>query len=382
MLRGKKSITLIGFILVLLLGGCGNPGETVSTEGTVEKASEQSEVNGLNGVSTQILGEDIVLKEQDDSWQDNTLDDWQAVVNAPIKDQYMEGRGIFFINGEGAVRYGSHRLEASKGMSSTIAKMNHTGDIVCREFAINEKEGSRSAFDVGPVAGGKGVVLWQCEQDETHAFVMMRFLRLDENCEIEDGFEWNTPYLSQVESVVGDSKGYYHVVDMDISTGCHYCVISPDGDIVLKVLFPLYSQMKLCITEDGRVLVLADDINEQGTSSWWKTYEADIENGMLVEHSKISTWFIDQNIKRAFSHMGQLIPYLVSKNERELFFCCDEGLYLCDAQDKEIKLLYKWEEHDISPRQIYCIYAKDNETIEVIYKDAEGDKYLLLKPTT
>ena len=116
-----KKITFLAvcFTITLVMAACGRAGTSVSAPSDIPK--EQIKDNSDVPENYEFLGE-VEL-----AWKDNSLDDWQAVINLPLKELKADGEQLggairYFAGEGGAVRFKNHLVGSYKKTGAELAE--------------------------------------------------------------------------------------------------------------------------------------------------------------------------------------------------------------------------------------------------------------------
>lgn len=67
---------------------------------------------------------------------------------------------------------------------------------------------------------------------------------------------------------------------------------------------------------------------------------------------------------------------------RNVLYADDTGVYLCDVNFKNSECLYLWSNHGISILEVEDIRQYGDGTVGVFFMEDEGDRFVILEPTT
>lgn len=375
----KRAIRCLcgSFLLCLLLSGCGRISETTE-EGTDISVSSGESHSYEFLEDKNPVGRDDSYEEMELAWKDNSLDDWQAAMNLTVKEVKADGEQIggavrYFVGEGGAVRFKNHLVGSYKKNWSGASGINAQGAEFAETIAPDADLVGMQADLLGPVAGGTGYVAYRDEYDDNYDITGQCYYVLDEAFHKIRSVSAKEPFDVPLTDIAGDSRGNFHILLRNGSEGCSYVVLSQDGERVVETTG---SYEGLRILEDGRVFACEEVMNDNKTEGQ-RLLEADPEKGTLKEVAAFSLQTIIDETKAV-----EYAPSIVTaKSETELVWCGKEGVYLCNAQGKETRMAYRWDNHGIVPREVMDVYAKTDGTIGLVYKDGDGIRYLQLKPT-
>lgn len=367
MFRGKKAFIHIVLAATILLGGC-------------QVKEEATEGRTIQNTPAPEPGNYEFLGEVELAWKDNSLDDWQAVINLPLKELKADGEQLggairYFAGEGGAVRFKNHLVGSYKKNWSGVSGINVMGE----EFAEtitpdSDREGMQIDL-LGPIAGENGYVAYWDERDENDEITGQWFYELSENYKKVWGIQAKDLFHVALTDIAGDNKGNYHVLlQEDGADDISYSILSHEGEKVFETTGSFSHGLRAL--EDGRVVVCEEVANDNKLEGQ-RLLEADIEKGILEEIASLSLY----NVMNETAATEFMPLFVTAKGEHELVWCGKEGLYLCNTQGGETQLAYRWSSHGIALQEVKDVCAMANGTIGVIYKDTEGVSYLLLKPT-
>lgn len=357
----KKTVSYIIFtaMLILQLGGCG-------TEETGPEETEPAYTGTLDGQAVMDLAA-----------QDNSLDAYSAVVNAPLRVEQPKGA----INGGGERIF----LEASR---ACFFKKHLFEDVDCWDeiaFVTSEGEAGSAHFsweeqlwDVAPVAGtdhyatfdrerkgdGESYRYFLTERDEDHK--PLREIPLD-FLDGADLFEALPVYYALERS------GAVHMVWYSGEGRMYqYKLVSPEGESLAEYdqtgfseLVPLY---------DGRVAfsvsVEIEDEERPGFSQKTLYYMDAGAGGPLLLSDP--TTLLNEDY----------IHYITLFDDSTLLYANYNGVYRSGLSGEDPELLYRWENHGIIMPLVRAMQADGEGRVSLIYQNSGGDAcYLCLEPT-
>ena len=367
MSRLKYEITGIFFAMTLLLGGCQGKNEPmdITADSTDSSSYESTKFEFV---------EDVEL-----DWKDNSLDDWQAVINLPMEEVKAEGEQfggrMTYVVGEcGAVRFKNHLIGSYKKDWSGVNGITSLGEKFSKKITIDPEYVGMQIDLLGSVSGKKGYVASRDVYDEEYNVIGRWFYELDEN--FEKIHEFYVEHLTQEDltTIMGDGKGSIHLIYMEVPPNTYkYVILSCEG----KVVFESSGNYREGLRAFGEGRVAACEIVTEGSTMVGKLMEADLDKGILTEIGSLSAASFYNETDGRETRSYSVTP----QNTKELIWCGNEGLYTCNSNGEETRMIYRWTNHGISIQGVADMYAAEDGMIEIIYKDDEGMKFLLLKPT-
>lgn len=379
MLRMRLFAGLFACLLGLgLLAGCA---------GKNEQDQENAEGKGGRQKGGSVSIEDIdfsFLAEEEGVWKDNSLDDWQAVINQKVEPILLEGEDEFSFGnriGEGGfLFFSNHVVYANDGTESQyqwsgVNGIRATGEEFSLKLELDPDLESGPTSDLmeangytfGVISGEKGYVAVKSLLQDGK-ICGHRFYGLDEDLhelwrkELEDE-------SFSIVSVMGDEKGNIHLLLREDAL-LRYVIYSPEWERIFdqreKLDAGFYSM------ENGGVIVRRMGLQEHTID--YIFYQADLETGEL---RKLTTFN-----SAKFQTKAEMFPLDVTmRNAEEVVWCGSEGVYFTNERTGEESLVYKWGNHGISPNQVLTMAVLKEGWIGILYNDVEGMNYLLLKPT-
>lgn len=370
----KAGSFLLGISIMmtaLFLGGC--QGKREGALGTEEAANASMAENAA---------EYEFLEMEEVIWKDNTLDDLQAVWNLPVEKVKAEGEQIggtekYAAGYGGMVRFKNHLVGNYKKDWSGVNGIKASGEKYSEPIAVEPEVVGRQIDLLGVISGKDGYVAYRDELDENYDVMGRWFYELNADFEKEWGIYIEEPSSVEVSTIMGDKEGNFHIIFRGEQNGNFiYRILSGDGTKLFEAAGNFSRGLRAF--GDGRVAVLEEVIDE-GRLEGQKLLEADLSKGKLTEIGLLSM----QNVCEATGGTDLLQPYFTCYcyGKEQFLWCGKEGVYLCDSEGKDSRLAYRWSNHGISLQAVYDVYSYEDGNVGVVYQDAEGINYLLLKPT-
>jgi len=364
--RGKRM--LVGVILAsLILCGCqGKDGSTDEWLFPVNTFSGES-------VEYEFLG-DVNLE-----WKDNSLDDWQAVTNLPMEEvkangEQAGGRMSFFACEHGAVRFKNHLL-GYKNSWSGASGITPEGEEFSERITVDSERIGMQVDLLGPVSGRNGFVAFADDYDEEDNLIGQRFYELNDKFEVINSFETKL-FQEDPLAIMGDGRGNIHLTYAERAfDGQKYVILSSNGEVVFEALGDFDGGFRAF--GDGQVAACGI-IKAGALAEGFRFLEANLGKGDFTEIGSLRA----SNVLSGTDISEKMIKFATPVNEREIVWCGNEGVYLCNAQGEKTRIAYHFSSHGITLQAVADVHAKEDGTIAILYQDAEGMNYLLLKPTT
>ena len=364
--RGKRM--LAGVVLAsLILWGC------QGKKGSVDESSLPVSLSSGEAVEYDFLG-DVNLE-----WKDNSLDDWQAVTNLPVEEvkangEQAGGRTSFFVCEGGAVRFKNHLL-GYKNSWSGASGITPEGEKFSEKITADPQRVGIQADLLGPVSGRDGYVAFVNDYDDEDNLIGQRFYELSGKYEVIRSFETSL-FGEDPLAIMGDGSGNVHLTYAEGAfESQRYVMLSPEGEII----FEAHGDFRGGFRAFGDGRVAACEVLKAGASAeGFRFVEANPEKGTLTEIGCLRA----ENVLSEIEISEKMILFATPISEREMVWCGNEGLWLCNAQGEETRLAYRFSSHGITLQAVADAYAKEDGTIAILYQDADGMNFLLLKPTS
>ena len=373
----SQKILNVAFLVTLLLAGCAGK----------EGASQETLTQGNS--SSREAASYVFLEDAEPEWKDNSQDDWQAAINAPLKELKVEGersggRKACLVGEGGAVWFKNHIMGSHKTDWSGVSGISIEGmEFAEKPIVDPEREGMQMEY-LGIISGKRGYVTYVKEYDDEYNVKARRFYELDESFRKVGEFLTQIPMRQEPIDIMGDGEGNIHLTYRgDEDNGLKYAIFSKEGRLVFEISGNFG---RLRAFGNGRVAVC--EVMGEGSltkeapfvATGERIVTANLETGTLMELGMLS-----YETLRSETKMRETTPFCITPlNEEELAWCGKEGLYVCNARGEETRMAYRWSNHGIVINQVMGvtgIYVGVNETIALLYNDNNGINYLLLKPT-
>lgn len=320
------------------------------------------------------------LEDVDLAWKDNTLDDWQAVINQPIKEVKAEGEqyggDLRYIACEGgAVRFKNHLVSSYLDCWSGVSGVNLSGEEFSIKPVVDAQRTGTQIDLLGAKSGNESYVACKCELDENNRVKGLWLYHLDKSFETVQSMYADISLSEFPKDVYGDGEGNFHVISHDSEAGSYrYFILSPDGEVI----FEAFGGFSKGFREFGGGRVAAcEEITENYRCVGQRLLEADFEKGTLSVIGRFDLTTLYQEMNASVTEQGFVTPV----SEKEMLWCGKGGIYLCNAEGGDARMAYCFANHGIAPEEIRGAYAKEDGTFLILYKDSDGMNFLLLKPT-
>lgn len=361
----RRLIVNLTLLNVLLLGGCHN---------------ENGQMTTINE-HTRIESSYEFIDDENLVWEDNGLDEWQAVVNVQVKEPKADGELLggsmtCFVCEGGAARFKNHILGSSKTDWSGVNGVTASGVEFSKEITVGSDRGSMQVDYLGPISGEKGYVAFANEYDEENNVTGNSFYILDADFKKTREIMTQIPVTGAPTAMMGDALGNIHVIYRDKEADCsRYDIFSHTGERVFETRG---DYVGLRMFGSGQVAACEEIITGNSVEGE-RMVMVDLEKELLIEIGALNNKVI-----RDETNMKEYSPYYMTVvSENGLAWCGREGLYLCDSKGENTKLAYRWSNHGMVMSQwsVLGLYAKGNDSIAILYRDDGGLRYALLKQT-
>ena len=364
-LRGKRITVCLILALIMLINGC--QGKTDTTMGQIDTKGKT--------VMEEMTYE--TLEDIDLAWKDNTLDDWHAVINQPLKEIKEDGEQyggmLKFVTCEGGgIRFKTHLFSVNKKSWSGVNGIRTDGEEFSVTMEVDQDRVGTQIDLLGPVSGKEAYVACKCFLDEENKISGLWFYELNDAFEKTKEVYLELSLASFPEDLAGDQQGNYHMICKEVETDSNiYIIVSSEGEILFEAGGNFHGLREY---GEGQIAV-CEDVTEGGVGK--RLLKADIEKGIISEIGKLNLLTAYAETKMS----GMIIYFLTLKNEKEMVWFGSEGAYFCDQKGEGTRMAYRWADHGMEVQDVRDAYAREDGTIAVIYKDKEGMNYLLLTPT-
>lgn len=394
-MNGKKRICKAGAICLaaaFLLGSCHVKGKEPAEPTQSGEANAETEFFFLEEVNasdeTKPSESEKPLEEGYESeteirygdwltaWNDNTTDDYQAVMKQPLKKIKVEGdlsgAGAVFVCENGCARQGMHTFSSYKEDWSGANGITADGREYEIKIMVDPERVGRQIDLLAPISGRDGYVASFSERGANGKQIKYWFYVLDANYQVIRSVQANMAEGRQIDRLLGDGEGNFHVICEDKSKKA-YAVISPEGEVLFeKEVTAVVSELRAF--GGGRVLLEETENGQQAAVI--RQGEANLGTGTFSELPV----FQDETIKKK---MAEYVYFVMPIDEWRLVWCAKEGILSYDSTSKELKTLYRWSNHGIVPNWVNDLTITNEGSIEMLYVDENEDglSYLKLEPT-
>lgn len=208
--KERKGIiyVLTSMMLLMLLSSC-----------RIESKGEEGQTTSIDA-SSKAETEYVFLEDEGIKWKDNSLDDWQAAMNLPIKEIKAEGEmagGILkYIACEaGAVRFKTHLLSKHEKSWSGVSGINDSGEEFSVEIKVDLERLGTQVDLLGPVSGEKAYVAINCLRNEEGKVIGFWLYRLGINYEKLRDVWIDISMDEGPADLSGDAEGNWHLIFYD-----------------------------------------------------------------------------------------------------------------------------------------------------------------------
>ena len=362
----------------MILAGCGEKEMDVSGDGIsdVKESLSTNEFQFLDEVD-KTLQESMSDGDEriDNPWVDNALDDFSAVINLPI-DNVKKTAGEISVGGRkfvceaGFVQHEEHRFQDSRKSWDQTNRISLDGKKYAFEIEAEPDREGLQVMDLGPISGRNGYVACFFEYNEDNKPSNYCFYELDENFRKTKSIQTDLVTDQGLTYLMGDANGYYHVIYRSQSGKNQYVIVSAEGKRIFER--QVGERAELHAFDKGRVCLC--EIDASDLASQRKFYEVKSDGGGFTELAVSK----NENLRKKME--GYLLA-ATPLDDYRMAWCARDAVYVYDTREKEAQAVYKWSNHGISPIMAECMTVTVDGFIEILYKDASGLNYILLKPT-
>lgn len=312
--------------------------------------------------------------------RDNTLDAYSAVVNEVLEVEHPAN----------AISGGGGAMFFSEGKGHFMKKHLFANPKECwDEIAITDEEGNRKSIrlDVPTQVVTAGAVIgsdhflyqtYTLDEDEKlrwhvmetdESLTVIRDIPLD----CIDSENWFI-----LDNLVMDSAGNLHFILAEATYSentekpvYQYMVITKEGELLFSVSEkPDWRYISLLTLANGKIVLVEEEHLEGEVITYDRNYLCyDAESG---ECELLFALQCDYKTPTAMTLW----------DEETILYANNNGLYQCDLNMENVKLLYLFRNHGISTAEVYELQAFSDGSLQVIYRDQNDVlNFLRLVPT-
>ncbi len=358
----RRSISRILLVcgLVCIIGclcGCGNEGEGTATDITSEENMVQ--------IKQEESGEQTLDALAIEQWskKDNSKDVYSAYLHTRIRTTGLEA-GLYW---SCSYQYALSESQVYLVKENVAGPENHWQEIVyCsqeEELSYERREVSNRISAAGTVVGKDTYLTLENKYNEamdTRQYVVKEW---DVQNQLVQSIPIDLSGMNIHTYLLMDELGQIHVGRVNPEDD-RYLVFSPTGELLLEYIFEGYRFQQLFPMLDGRVACLVEEGKEKCL------LYIDTETG---EETVVNT-FKDKLAK----DYAQIIYWV----EDTLLYADNTGVYQCNLQGEEPKVLYSWKNHGVVSSSVCALKRLSEDRIAILYEWNEEYYYLCLKPTT
>lgn len=363
----KEKIALIlVFVCFLMLGGCIGKSDKTNNYEKAQNSKQQETIDYQ------------FLEYNDSPWEDNKVDELHAVINLPIKKVAAEGelnggKANNFVGECGCVRFKNHIYNFYKDGWSGVNGVTIEGEEFSGKVEVDPEhaDAGNQIFELGPVSGKKEYVACYYKFNKFGKVDEYWFYHLDDNFQSIRRIQANMKTDEILESMMGDTKGNYHLTYIRTGGKYSYSIISPEGEEIFET--NLEHSARLCAYGEGKVALCNEQIYDNKPKEK-KFYKYDFEKKEFME-LPVSK---DESVQKK---MSGFVYVAVPASENALAWCGRDGIYVYDSHNKVTQKVYNWSSHGMNPSMVHDLNVTSDGNFEIIYEDAEGLSFIFLKPT-
>ncbi len=383
-----RAVMLLYIVPAVLLGSCG--GEDARQPEEIAGEQSREETGGVVSEAPEDSASDALftweLLEQD-SWRDNTLDDYTAILHLPLAPQRLEDElgGIWeYALGDtcGAV-YKRHLLETDSWEEWKI--VTEQGEESSSRLAFREGSGDQISGIGGVVGSDRFMMLEARAEGDTDTGRRYRFFETDRDLRILRTVELEFLPGDGGEipgRVMADKAGNIHFTTVAHSsydregalaeTGNYYYVTDSDGTLLARYDYTGRAGWLVALY-DGRVGLCTRTVDGDGAGTRSRLELADPQTGEMKT-------LVDLDRNAAKELLGG--AYYTLWDEKTLLYADNRGLHFADLSGNPTGDAYIWGNHGISFGALEDVRIGENGEVSLIYSDSRREgNLLLLKPT-
>ena len=350
---------------VLMITGCG---------GKLKTGSDPANNNEIQGNSVATAPSEFsFLEDEQLVWQDNRLDDYYATISMHVAAENVEGtiqggRGGIYLSENGCVFFRNHLYSSYKNNWSGVNGYTLDGEEYSLKIEIDPDQTGLQVDALGMLSGKKGYVAFWNSYGKSNTDIEQWFYVLDEKFQVVHRTKPKEPYEKQIDEIVGDSKGNFHIRHFVSDTKTEYEIYSSEGEHIFSEVVPFGAVFR-CF-DGGRVCICGDTTSEE-----FKFCEADLASGKLRDLTVSKEKPLYQDHATA-----DFIYCVLPIDDNAYLWCNKECLFFYILQEDEKTCVYKWANHGLIADGIRNVYLTSDGTLELVYQDKEGNQFIVLKP--
>lgn len=354
---------LILSLFCLLMAGCDGSHSPMDPE-----SSDETMNNALTSIDMGDLLEHQPL--------DNTLDAYTTVLNThfALENQSPEDYSYLDTVSLGAAGAACYRSYADHWECS-IANSAGENQIFTPDLS---KYNLTYVNYLGYVPGTEQLYCSRSYFGENTGEKYIRVMELDEHFECVEEWQWDC-YCQKVPEVIYqmilDGEGNYHLITRQFyedHIDYSYSVVTPQGKLLAGPT-PLPGEEELGSDSRSSKLVLLPD----------KTAALQVQNStnklvLFSYQRKLNCWETISTLEKSYATN----LFLTMFDEQTRLYADSVGLHISSPTGDDKTPLYLWKNHGLLIQEIFAIEAREDCTIHILYRDAKGINYLVLKPVT
>ncbi|MCQ2538957.1 MAG: ABC transporter substrate-binding protein [Acetatifactor sp.] len=338
---------LLSVFMIVTMVGCAN-------HGTPSNESEENKG-------------DVIFK-------DNTLDKYTAFINEKIEIEMPEGAldggGAYLRAGNGrGYRFKKHLFSTFEECWDELSIVTNAGTKKSLRFELDAQ-----VWSIGEKVGSDHYLcaIYRNEDGENSLHV----LEIDENQTIYQDI--NLTYLDgrgyyTLDDLTMDAKGNLHFIASEMSVGENdserindtYTIVSPQGEVLYSEEESAeYDILGIVYLPGGMIAYRVGDYRDN-QSSLCELISVDSES-----RKKIS-------IIRIPYTSDEMIRFITLDSASMLVYATPTGVYSLDKEADRPEVLYLFQNHGITAKNIWSLYTDARGNISVIYENMDEQMFYL-----
>ncbi len=390
----KRTIFLL-FLFIFpaaLFQGCGNKdagnqenivGDQISYGENVESSEE-----GTAFGEHMLFGE---LLPEEESWRDNTLDDYTAVMHLPLiprQEEGEQGGGMQYALGSTCgVLLKKHLGASVKEAWDELKMVTGQGEEDSVRLAFRQDDHNQ-AWGIGSMVGSDHFMMlgreYVASENEKEGGAKYYFFEIDEAQQVVrttpldflpgDGRETPDRIMTDQSGNIHFTTGYLGGAPVSDQAENYYELVSPEGALVAKFDYTGVT-MRLVSLYDGRVALWSQPADAEGRNICSRLECMDPATGEMELLAEFG-----ENAPKALWEADNC--YYTLWDENTLLYADNAGLHFADLSGNITEDVYIWGNHGILFSEMVEIQIREDGGINLIYLDySKSGNFLCLEPT-
>lgn len=352
----KKRIfsVLLAAVLVLQVCGCGHKEEEPPW-------AEQGLRSAIDALSAETV-------------KDNSMDAYSKTLEVLLEPEESQGAlegGVYslFMGASRAYYFQKHLYDTAEKCWDEIAYASADGEEGSLRFEWGRQSWKDQIWGAGPVAGSDCYLTLNVESPEENTYLYYLTER-DGQDQVITQIPLTVPeendfvgVLDKIALYAMDGTGTVHLV-WHMPDGWNYQLVSQKGEILAEYRPIGEDILALIPLSDGRVAFRTRKLtNDETANLSLKCLNPESGEPALLAASDASAYSC------------------TLYGEDRILYADSDGVYLSGMPGQEPQPLYLWANHGITVTDVPLLQADGPDRIRLVYKNAEGCRYLCLEPT-